>query len=100
LKGCLAPVPPACCWRRLLATGGAASLQVGVGVVLGDGHDDVVEATDATTVGNLCVPSARNGGTVLIHGLPSPPCAPDASRRTASPPTGSGSISTPTHTPA
>jgi D-arabinitol dehydrogenase (NADP+) len=35
----------------------------------GDGYDYVIEATGATTVGNLCVPLARNGGTVLIYGV-------------------------------
>jgi len=36
---------------------------------LGDGYDYVVEATGATVVGNICVPLARNGGTVLIYGV-------------------------------
>jgi D-arabinitol dehydrogenase (NADP+) len=35
----------------------------------GDGYDYVIEATGATTVGNLCVPLARDGGTVLIYGV-------------------------------
>jgi D-arabinitol dehydrogenase (NADP+) len=35
----------------------------------GDGYDYVIEATGATTVANLCVPLARNGGTVLIYGV-------------------------------
>jgi D-arabinitol dehydrogenase (NADP+) len=34
-----------------------------------DGYDIVVEATGSTAVGNLCVPLARNGGTVLIYGV-------------------------------
>jgi len=35
----------------------------------GDGYDIVVEATGATSVGNICVPLTRNGGTVLIYGV-------------------------------
>jgi D-arabinitol dehydrogenase (NADP+) len=35
----------------------------------GAGYDVVVEATGATTVGNICVPLTRNGGTVLIYGV-------------------------------
>jgi D-arabinitol dehydrogenase (NADP+) len=35
----------------------------------GDGFDIVVEATGATTVGNICMPLTRNGGTVLIYGV-------------------------------
>ncbi|WP_029135698.1 zinc-dependent alcohol dehydrogenase family protein [Nakamurella lactea] len=35
----------------------------------GDGYDIVVEATGATTVGDICVPLTRNGGTVLIYGV-------------------------------
>ncbi len=35
----------------------------------GDGYDIVVEATGATTVGNICMPLTRNGGTVLIYGV-------------------------------
>ncbi len=35
----------------------------------GDGFDVVVEATGSTTVGSICVPLARNGGTVLIYGV-------------------------------
>lgn len=35
----------------------------------GDGYDIVVEATGATTIGDICVPLARNGGTVLIYGV-------------------------------
>jgi D-arabinitol dehydrogenase (NADP+) len=38
----------------------------------GDGYDVVVEATGATAVGNICVPLARNGGTVLIYGVTRP----------------------------
>jgi len=34
-----------------------------------DGYDIVVEATGSTAVGNLCVPLARNGGTVMIYGV-------------------------------
>ena len=34
-----------------------------------DGYDIVVEATGRTTVGQNCVPLARNGGTVLIYGV-------------------------------
>ena len=36
---------------------------------LGDGYDYVVEATGASVVGDICVPLARNGGTVLIYGV-------------------------------
>jgi D-arabinitol dehydrogenase (NADP+) len=35
----------------------------------GDGFDIVVEATGSTAVGDICVPLARNGGTVLIYGV-------------------------------
>jgi D-arabinitol dehydrogenase (NADP+) len=35
----------------------------------GDGYDIVVEATGSTTVGDICVPLTRNGGTVLIYGV-------------------------------
>jgi D-arabinitol dehydrogenase (NADP+) len=35
----------------------------------GAGYDVVVEATGAITVGNICVPLTRNGGTVLIYGV-------------------------------
>lgn len=35
----------------------------------GDGYDVVVEATGATTVGDICVPLTRNGGTVLVYGV-------------------------------
>jgi D-arabinitol dehydrogenase (NADP+) len=35
----------------------------------GDGFDVVVEATGCTAVGDMCVPLARNGGTVLIYGV-------------------------------
>ncbi len=35
----------------------------------GDGYDIVVEATGATEVGDICIPLARNGGTVLIYGV-------------------------------
>lgn len=35
----------------------------------GDGYDIVVEATGSTTVGEICVPLTRNGGTVLIYGV-------------------------------
>ncbi|GGL97888.1 zinc-dependent alcohol dehydrogenase family protein [Nakamurella endophytica] len=35
----------------------------------GDGYDVVVEATGATTVGDMCVPLTRSGGTVLIYGV-------------------------------
>jgi D-arabinitol dehydrogenase (NADP+) len=35
----------------------------------GDGYDVVVEATGATTVGEICVPLTRNGGTVLVYGV-------------------------------
>jgi D-arabinitol dehydrogenase (NADP+) len=38
----------------------------------GDGYDVVVEATGVTAVGNICVPLARNGGTVLIYGVTLP----------------------------
>jgi D-arabinitol dehydrogenase (NADP+) len=34
-----------------------------------DGYDVVVEATGATSVGELCLPFARDGGTVLIYGM-------------------------------
>jgi D-arabinitol dehydrogenase (NADP+) len=35
----------------------------------GRGYDVVVEATGATTVGDICVPLTRNGGTVLVYGV-------------------------------
>jgi D-arabinitol dehydrogenase (NADP+) len=35
----------------------------------GDGFDYVVEATGSTVVAGICVPLARNGGTVLIYGV-------------------------------
>jgi D-arabinitol dehydrogenase (NADP+) len=35
----------------------------------GDGYDMVVEATGSTTVGDICVPLTRNGGTVMIYGV-------------------------------
>src|SRR3954468_22125169 len=35
----------------------------------GDGFDIVVEATGSTTVGDICLPLTRNGGTVLIYGV-------------------------------
>ena len=35
----------------------------------GDGYDVVVEATGSTTVGEMCVPLTRNGGTVMIYGV-------------------------------
>jgi D-arabinitol dehydrogenase (NADP+) len=34
-----------------------------------DGYDVVIEATGATAVGELCLPLARDGGTVLIYGM-------------------------------
>lgn len=36
---------------------------------VGDGYDIVVEATGATTIGEICVPLTRNGGTVMIYGV-------------------------------
>ena len=35
----------------------------------GDGYDVVVEATGSTTIGDICVPLTRNGGTVMIYGV-------------------------------
>jgi D-arabinitol dehydrogenase (NADP+) len=35
----------------------------------GDGYDIVVEATGSTSIGELCVPLTRNGGTVMIYGV-------------------------------
>jgi D-arabinitol dehydrogenase (NADP+) len=35
----------------------------------GDGYDSVVEATGATTVGDIAVPLTRRGGTVLVYGV-------------------------------
>ncbi len=35
----------------------------------GEGYDIVVEATGSTTIGDICVPLTRNGGTVLIYGV-------------------------------
>jgi D-arabinitol dehydrogenase (NADP+) len=35
----------------------------------GDGYDIVIEATGATSVGDICVPLTRNGGTVLVYGV-------------------------------
>ncbi len=43
--------------RKLLAASGA------------DGYDYVIEATGATSVGNICVPLTRNGGTVMVYGV-------------------------------
>ncbi len=34
-----------------------------------DGYDVVIEATGATSVGELCLPLARDGGTILIYGM-------------------------------
>ena len=34
-----------------------------------DGYDAVIEATGAVSVAGLCVPLARDGGTVLIYGM-------------------------------
>ena len=34
-----------------------------------DGYDVVVEATGATTVGELCLPLTHDGGTVLVYGM-------------------------------
>ncbi|MEP6648596.1 MAG: zinc-dependent alcohol dehydrogenase family protein [Lapillicoccus sp.] len=34
-----------------------------------DGYDYVVEATGSTTVGDICVPLTRNGGTVMVYGV-------------------------------
>jgi D-arabinitol dehydrogenase (NADP+) len=34
-----------------------------------DGYDYVVEATGSTSIGNICVPLTRNGGTVLVYGV-------------------------------
>jgi D-arabinitol dehydrogenase (NADP+) len=35
----------------------------------GDGYDVVVEATGSPSVGDICVPLTRRGGTVLIYGV-------------------------------
>jgi D-arabinitol dehydrogenase (NADP+) len=35
----------------------------------GDGYDVVVEATGSTVIGEVCVPLARNGGTVMVYGV-------------------------------
>jgi D-arabinitol dehydrogenase (NADP+) len=35
----------------------------------GDGYDLIVEATGSTQVAEMCVPLARNGGTVMIYGV-------------------------------
>lgn len=35
----------------------------------GRGYDIVVEATGATSVGDICIPLTRNGGTVLVYGV-------------------------------
>lgn len=35
----------------------------------GNGFDIVVEATGSPTVGEICVPLTRNGGTVLVYGV-------------------------------
>lgn len=35
----------------------------------GRGYDIVVEATGAASIGDICVPLTRNGGTVLIYGV-------------------------------
>jgi D-arabinitol dehydrogenase (NADP+) len=34
-----------------------------------DGFDYVVEATGSTSIGDICVPLTRNGGTVLVYGV-------------------------------
>jgi D-arabinitol dehydrogenase (NADP+) len=34
-----------------------------------DGYDVVVEATGSAAIGDICVPLARNGGTVLVYGV-------------------------------
>jgi D-arabinitol dehydrogenase (NADP+) len=34
-----------------------------------NGYDYVVEATGSTDIGGICVPLARNGGTVLVYGV-------------------------------
>lgn len=34
-----------------------------------DGYDSVVEATGATTVGDIAVPLTRRGGTVMVYGV-------------------------------
>jgi D-arabinitol dehydrogenase (NADP+) len=38
----------------------------------GRGYDVVVEATGSTSVGEICVPLTRNGGTVLVYGVTRP----------------------------
>lgn len=43
--------------RKLLEASGA------------DGYDYVIEATGSTSVGNICVPLTRNGGTVMVYGV-------------------------------
>jgi D-arabinitol dehydrogenase (NADP+) len=48
------------------AEGNMAKLREASG---GDGYDVVVEATGSTTVGDICVPLTRNGGTVLVYGV-------------------------------
>jgi D-arabinitol dehydrogenase (NADP+) len=35
----------------------------------GGGYDIVVEATGSTTIGDICVPLTRNGGTVMVYGV-------------------------------
>jgi D-arabinitol dehydrogenase (NADP+) len=35
----------------------------------GDGYDAVVEATGSPSVGDICVPLTRRGGTVLVYGV-------------------------------
>jgi D-arabinitol dehydrogenase (NADP+) len=35
----------------------------------GDGYDIVVEGTGATTIGDICVPVTRSGGTVMVYGV-------------------------------
>jgi D-arabinitol dehydrogenase (NADP+) len=34
-----------------------------------DGFDYVVEATGSTSIGDICVPLTRSGGTVLVYGV-------------------------------
>ena len=34
-----------------------------------NGYDYVVEATGSTSIGGICVPLTRNGGTVLVYGV-------------------------------
>ena len=49
--------------------GGSGSLACHPARAAPEGYDVVIEATGAIAVGELCLPLARDGGTVLIYGM-------------------------------